>query len=31
MKKVYISGQMSQLPRDEYLARFAKAESLLRQ
>ena len=31
MKKVYISGQMSGLPREEYLARFAKAESLLRQ
>lgn len=31
MKKVYISGQMSGLPREEYLARFAKAESILRQ
>ena len=31
MKKVYISGQMSGFPREEYLARFAKAESLLRQ
>ena len=30
-KRVYISGQMSGLPREEYLARFAKAESLLRQ
>ena len=30
MKKVYISGQMSGLPREEYLARFAKAERLLR-
>ena len=31
MKRVYISGQMSGLPREEYLARFAKAENLLRQ
>lgn len=31
MKKVYISGQMSGLPREEYLARFAKAEELLKQ
>ena len=30
-KRVYISGQMSGLPREEYLARFAKAENLLRQ
>lgn len=30
-KRVYISGQMSGLPREEYLARFAKAESLLKQ
>ena len=30
-KRVYISGQMSGLPREEYLARFDKAESLLRQ
>ena len=30
MKKVYISGQMSGIPREEYLARFAKAEELLR-
>ena len=29
-RKVYISGQISQLPRDEYIARFAKAEELLR-
>lgn len=31
MKRVYISGQMSGLPREEYIARFAKAEELLRQ
>ena len=30
-KRVYISGQMSELPRKEYLARFAKAEELLKQ
>ena len=30
MKRVYISGQMSGLPREEYLARFEKAEELLR-
>lgn len=29
MKKVYISGPMSQLERSEYLARFAKAEAIL--
>ena len=29
-KKVYISGQISGLERDMYMARFAKAESLLR-
>lgn len=31
MKKVYISGQMTGLPREEYLARFAKAEELLKE
>lgn len=30
-KRVYISGQMSGLPREEYLARFAKAEELLKE
>ena len=30
-KRVYISGQMTGLPREEYLARFARAEELLRQ
>ena len=30
-RRVYISGQISGLPREEYLARFAKAEELLRQ
>lgn len=30
-KRVYISGQMSGLPREEYIARFAKAEALLRE
>ena len=29
-KRVYISGQMSGLPREEYIARFSKAEELLR-
>ena len=29
MKKIYISGPISGLERSEYLARFAKAESLL--
>mgnify|MGYP002523816266 CR=1 FL=1 len=29
MKKIYISGPMSRLERSEYLARFAKAETLL--
>lgn len=29
-KKVYISGQISGLEREAYMARFAKAESLLR-
>lgn len=29
-KRVYISGQMSGIERAEYLARFAKAEELLR-
>lgn len=29
MKKIYISGPMSHLEREEYLARFAKAEILL--
>ena len=31
MKKVYISGQMTGIPREEYLARFGKAEELLKQ
>ena len=31
MKRVYISGQMTGIPREEYLARFAKAEELLKQ
>jgi hypothetical protein len=30
-KRVYISGPMTGLSREEYLARFAKAENLLRQ
>jgi hypothetical protein len=30
-KRVYISGQMTGIPREEYLARFAKAEELLKQ
>ena len=30
MKRVYISGQMTGLSREEYQARFAKAEKLLR-
>ena len=30
-RKVYISGQISQIPSEEYLARFAKAEELLKQ
>ena len=30
-KRVYISGQMTRLPREEYLARFAKAEKLLKE
>lgn len=29
-KKVYISGSMSKLPREEYMAHFAKAEKELR-
>lgn len=31
MKRVYISGQMTGLSREEYLARFAKAEELLKE
>lgn len=29
-KKIYLSGKISGLPKDEYVANFAKAEELLR-